>query len=107
MLFAIGFLNEDESRMFQLGVGVLSINHVAYDGFEDFLQDCRDVLEIALNANFIPNVSRIGLRFINKAPLDRKWDEITQISINAPDIIKSNLQGQHLRAITSFKKLGV
>lgn len=100
------FLNDSASRMFQVGIGVISVNHVAYQDFEDFLQDCKDVIEIAFREDLISKVSRIGLRYINQAPLDRSWNEIIQIDVNMPEIIQSNLQGQNLRLITGIAELG-
>ncbi len=101
------FLTEDDSRMFQVGVGVLSINHVKYTGFTDFVQDCKDVLSAAETMGLFSQVDRIGLRYINTSVLDRPWNEIIQIKVNVPSTIESNLQGQQFRWFTKFPKLGL
>lgn len=102
------FLSDDESRMFQVGTGVLSINHIAYRGFQRFSADCEQVLKVAIEEiKLIAEIKRIGLRYINKAPLDRAWQEMIQLRITAPDIVESSAQVRLHRWLTGFPDIGV
>jgi len=60
------FTTADKGLLFQTGQDVLSINVISYSGFTVFANDIEDILKSAQGYADIGNVSRIGLRYINR-----------------------------------------
>lgn len=101
------FQSEDEGRMYQIGVGVLSVNHIRYEGFDKFVADCRAVLEVVEQAGMITKIERLALRYINTAQLDRPWSEMIQIRVDAPEVILKDVRAQEFKWFTRFTDTGV
>lgn len=100
------FKTAEGTEMFQVGAGVISINTTAYEGFELFISSCEQVIVAADKIGLLPIVSRIGLRYINNAQLDRPVAEIISIVVQAPELISSALIGQHVRLLTQKLNVG-
>ena len=101
------FLSEDEDRMFQVGVGVFSVNHVHYAGFEKFVNDCQAVLSAAKDVGLLNKIERLGLRYINMAELNHPWFEIITIKVDAPDTVQSEARAQEHKWFTQFTDRGI
>jgi uncharacterized protein (TIGR04255 family) len=62
------FVSVDQSLLFQTGPDVLSVNAVQYQGFLVFLKDIREILEASEKFIRLPELTRLGLRYINCFP---------------------------------------
>lgn len=60
------FQSKNKELLFQTGSDVISVNAISYSGFDNFVSSIVDVLETADNYVQVGNVSRIGLRYINR-----------------------------------------
>ena len=60
------FYSNDRKLLYNLGKGVLSINTVNYTGFPNFLANVEKVINEHIKISGTKNISRIGLRYINK-----------------------------------------
>jgi uncharacterized protein (TIGR04255 family) len=83
------FLTNDGERMVQVGSGMVSLNHRTYKGFDAFFSDAESVLKAATKLDLLKKVTRLGLRYINLAALDRSWSEIITYKVSAPTLIES------------------
>ena len=101
------FLADDSSRMCQIGVGVITVNHTIYRGFTSFIEDCKIALDAATHIGLISRVDRLGLRYINMAPLDRQWHNIIDFKVRAPDVISSSVIAQEHKWVTQFPGTGL
>lgn len=100
------FLSTNGERLFQIGKDVLSINHVAYVDYDTFSRDCDRVLSVAIEIGLLDTVDRLGLRYINKAPLDRAWDEMVSFRLCAPGVIEKTAKRYQCRWISMFEGIG-
>ncbi len=101
------FLTESENRMFQIGVGILSINHTGYAGFSEFISDCQLVVKVAKSIGLLSRVDRMGLRYINKGLLDRPLEQIIQLKVTAPTIIENSAKAHLCQWIGEFSGVGM
>jgi uncharacterized protein (TIGR04255 family) len=94
--------------MFQVGVGIISINHLNYGGFEQFSAACAKVIKALLNEiGTVKLVNRLGLRYINKANLDRNWNQMIDIDVPAPNLIDSNAKVRLFKWLSDFGDTGM
>jgi uncharacterized protein (TIGR04255 family) len=102
------FYSHDESRLFQTGVGVLTVNHLRYKGFRQFLSDCESVLAAANSIRLWERVIRTGLHYINKAPLNQSkaWNQIVSPKVELPNLLESKVQGRSLTWLTGWGEEG-
>ncbi len=87
------FSRDQNTRMYQVGPGVLSINHTDYSTFEFFLEDIRRVISALLKLGHAGGVTRLGLRYINRMPLDRPVVDIVVAKFELPAILQDHAQG--------------
>jgi uncharacterized protein (TIGR04255 family) len=60
------FASKDGVLLFQTGPNVLSVNAIAYQGFDNFLKQIESILESAGKLIDLSQSNRIGLRYINQ-----------------------------------------
>jgi uncharacterized protein (TIGR04255 family) len=76
------FISQDQSLLFQTGNDVISINSINYKGFPAFLDSIEKILTAAEKFINISNLTKIGLRYINRFPdVD---DPTAVLNINLP-----------------------
>lgn len=100
-------LSPDGSRLCQMGVGVVSVNHITYTSYRDFKDDCDKVLSAITDIGLMSQTNRMGLRYINTAVIDRKWTEMIQVSFKIPDIIGGTVRAQEHRWMSAFTDSGI
>jgi len=102
------FTSSDADRLFQTGVGVLTVNHVKYRGFRLFLEDCQKVLTAASTIGLAGRITRMGLRYINKAPLRNgtPWNQIISARVELPSFLEPKVQGRSLTWLTNWGASG-
>ena len=102
------FYSSDESRLFQTGVGVLTVNHVKYRGFGQFLIDCERLLSAANAIELWGRVSRLGLHYINKAPLSnaKPLSDIISAKVELPHLLEPKVQGSSFTWLTNWGDAG-
>jgi uncharacterized protein (TIGR04255 family) len=60
------FSGQDQSKLFQIGSDVISVNYLQYTNFSDFIDDIKEILSSAqTHGAKISYAYRIGLRYIN------------------------------------------
>lgn len=101
------FLSQDGSRMFQVGVGVLSINHVGYSTYSAFSEDCRRVLSAAVDVGTVGPLQRIALQYINTARLDREWNNVITLRVQAPEVLEASAVARLHRWLSVFDEVGI
>ena len=88
------FHTEDRKKLYSLGTGVLSVNSLDYPGFDNFVKEIINVLEVYQKVSDIKNITRIGLRYINKIPTEGKdLSELLTINNTMPTPIKDIEKG--------------
>lgn len=60
------FISSDKSFLFQTGTDVLSVNSLAYKGFDRFLENIRKILIATEKFVDLSTLTRLGLRYINR-----------------------------------------
>lgn len=101
------FRSADGHRMVQTGIGLVSINCTQYTGYESFRADVERVLEAALQLRLLTEIRRLGLRYINRAPLDRPWTDILTYTIKAPPIVEEPATARRFAWRTELEGKGV
>jgi uncharacterized protein (TIGR04255 family) len=68
------FKNAEGTRICQLGNGILSINFLKYEGFDDFVREVSQIVEFH-NSIFLPaSYRRLGLRYMNHFSYTEDWN---------------------------------
>lgn len=101
------FKSKDASRMVQVGVGLVSLNHTGYAGYETFRGEAERLLRAADRLQLLRDVKRLGLRYINRAPLDRPTEEIVTYSIDAPPLIDDTVEARRMTLLGRVQNVGV
>jgi uncharacterized protein (TIGR04255 family) len=84
-------------RLIQVGDGLLSANHTTYVSYDDFRSDIERMLNAAFDLDLVGALTRLGLRYINRAPLDRSWHEMITYVVEAPERIESSARGRRFQ----------
>jgi uncharacterized protein (TIGR04255 family) len=97
------FSSEDGHRMFQLGSGVLSVNHTAYERFAGLREDVERVLTALLEIGAVGRFQRLGLRYINRIEVDQRARE-TFVSARdtLPPVLAERIRQRRLIYSVSF-----
>lgn len=95
------------NRLSLLGAGSLSLNHVEYRGYPDFRRDAETVLEALANLGFARSTTRLGMRYINRIPLDRPPQELVALQVDAPALIAGGAISTRFQWRTNASPLGV
>lgn len=100
------FITSEKSRLIQLGQGVLTINHIKYSGFEDFMQDCKLAIDQSVKIGLFSEISRIGLRYINKVSIDRPIANILSFPMPIPNHFEGDVRSEMHQWHMQMKQLG-
>jgi uncharacterized protein (TIGR04255 family) len=76
------FTTTDKGLLFQTGQDVISINAISYSGFSTFSNDIEDILKSAQKYADIGQVSRLGLRYVNR--FEQVEDPFQVLNIQSP-----------------------
>jgi uncharacterized protein (TIGR04255 family) len=99
------FFSSDRKQLYNIGNGVLSINTLNYSKFTDFQKQIRPILESHKTLSGLNNIQRIGLRYINKIPLDKidkNYSKMLKIKFSLPDVLKKIETGFSYKTIGKF-----
>jgi uncharacterized protein (TIGR04255 family) len=88
------FVADEPSRMYQTGQDVVSVNHTSYTTYDDFRADTERVVSALLLLEEVLSIKRLGLRYINRAPLNRPYDEILAIRYEIPPPLAGRIAKQ-------------
>lgn len=100
------FLSARRGRMIQLGVGMVSTNHLSYEDYAAFLSDSLHMIEVAYSLGLLTEIGRLGLRYVNSADLDRPWSEILSIRVEAPPEWESEDSVRNFRWVSPADQVG-
>ena len=100
------FRTSDGTRMVQLGQGMVSVNHTGYVGYDTFRQDIDPLLAACGKLSLLTALERLGLRYINRAPLDQPWSEIVTYQVTAPAAVESRDSARRFTWRTGLDELG-
>ncbi|MBI5699442.1 TIGR04255 family protein [Candidatus Saganbacteria bacterium] len=101
------FKRNDGSALFQLGNGIMSVNLTKYDKFTHFISLIKNILReiIAINSNI--QVNRLGLRYINRIPLNNKSvADVLSINISTPTKLSNQIEAINIRIMLKQTKSG-
>jgi uncharacterized protein (TIGR04255 family) len=77
------FSGQDQSKLFQIGSDVISVNYLQYTNFDTFIQVIKEILSSAQNNGAkISYASKIGLRYINR--FDNIADPFEFLNLSSP-----------------------
>ncbi len=102
------FSSEDHAHIVQLGIGIATVNTLAYTSYQDFEKDCKTALRALFAANVIGKVNRIGLRYINNEPLkNRDVSSLIRFRIDAPDLVESHARSREFTWTSPHESQGM
>lgn len=81
------FYNPEKTRIVQLGLGVFTLNHTAYDGYESFLKDLNKIWALHREITQVEKINRVGLRYINRFSAEDK--PILNIDLKLPEVFNA------------------
>jgi uncharacterized protein (TIGR04255 family) len=82
------FSGQDQSKLFQIGSDVISVNYLQYTNFSDFIDDIKEILSSAqTHGAKISYAYRIGLRYINS--FNKIADPFEFLNLSSPFTNKS------------------
>jgi uncharacterized protein (TIGR04255 family) len=90
----------------QVGRGILSINQIKYDRFENFLNLIKKIMSIFAELEKNSVSKRFGLRYINKISLEKNWQDVLSVVIIPPDQIQNGLDSVYYKFVVNKEKEG-
>lgn len=85
--------SEDKKNLYSLGNGVLSVNTLSYTSFENFLKQIIEVLNKHKKLSNLEQITRIGMRYINKVEFENTPEDVTNIKFDLPKKIEEKQNG--------------
>lgn len=94
-------------RLSLLGAGSLSLNHVTYRGYPEFRRDAETILGALARLKFVGATTRLGMRYINRIPLDRPLEDLVALKVGAPTLIAAGAVSTRFQWKTSARPVGM
>jgi uncharacterized protein (TIGR04255 family) len=85
--------SKDDKKLYQIGNGIFSINNLNYNGYDSFLGDVSEILEIHKNMSDFQYLDYLSLRYINKIEIDRNINDIFEVDLKIPKSLKDKELG--------------
>lgn len=96
------FISEDQSLLFQTGSDVISINSINYKGFPTFLDNIKKILIAAESFVELSNLTKLGLRYINRFPDVENPAAVLNINLPFSDMDVSKTQVLQIQEVNKI-----
>jgi uncharacterized protein (TIGR04255 family) len=98
------FTTPDGGRLFQLGNGILTVNHTGYQRFGPLNDDIRKVWGAFVGVTGDLSLKRLGLRYINRIDLlQHDWNDIVTAKYELPASAASKVSARRLSYLLLYE----